>query len=211
MNKTARIVSNDSRFARMLTIELQTLGLDVTDLPEYDSSGEFYYVIADLDSCSEDELFEFSRYSILIGFSKKNDNITREKSVICEEYFQRPFLMKDFLEIFGSNEKPRRHNANFQKNSFTKKNTYLSVSEIDKAAVWGDQIIPLSDNEFKVLSLLCDNRYELVEREKIDSILGSEDGNICDVYICHLRRKIDNKLGLKLIYTIRGKGYMLKN
>ena len=32
-----------------------------------------------------------------------------------------------------------------------------------------------------------------------------------DVYICHLRRKIDNKLGLKLIYTIRGKGYMLKN
>lgn len=211
MNKTARIVSNDSRFSRMLTIELQSAGIDVSDSAEYDSSGELYYVIADLDSCSEDELFEFSRYSILVGFSKNNDSNTKEKSVICEEYFQRPFLMKDFLAIFGSNEKPRRRNADFQKNNFAKKSTYLSVSEINKSAVWGDQLIPLSDNEFKVLSLLCDNRYELVEREKIDSILGSEDGNIGDVYICHLRKKIDNKLGLKLIYTIRGKGYMLKN
>ena len=27
----------------------------------------------------------------------------------------------------------------------------------------------------------------------------------------HLRKKIDNPLGIKLIYTVRGKGYMLKN
>ena len=66
MNKTARIVSSDSRFARMLTIELQSAGIEITDSAEYDSSSEFYYVIADLDSCSEDELFEYSRYSILI-------------------------------------------------------------------------------------------------------------------------------------------------
>lgn len=211
MNKTARIVSSDSRFARMLTIELQSAGIEITDSAEYDSSSEFYYVIADLDSCSEDELFEYSRYSILIGFSKKNDSSILEKSVICEEYFQRPFLMKDFLAIFGGHESVRRRNTDFPKSNFTKNATYLSVSEIDKAATWGDQLIPLSDNEYKVLSLLCDNRYELVEREKIDSILGSDEGNMGDVYICHLRRKIDNKLGLKLIYTIRGKGYMLKN
>ena len=50
-----------------------------------------------------------------------------------------------------------------------------------------------------------------VLREEIDAILSVDDGNMSDVYICHLRRKLDNKLGLKLIYTIRGKGYMLKN
>ena len=85
------------------------------------------------------------------------------------------------------------------------------MSELDKAAIWGDRIIPLSDNEYKVLSLLCENRREVVERERIYAELGAEDGNMGDVYICHLRRKLDNKLGIKLIYTIRGKGYMLKN
>jgi DNA-binding response OmpR family regulator len=69
----------------------------------------------------------------------------------------------------------------------------------------------LSDNEYKVLSVLCENRGEAVPREEICSLLGVTDGNMGDVYICHLRRKIDNKLGLKLIYTVRGKGYMLKN
>jgi DNA-binding response OmpR family regulator len=71
--------------------------------------------------------------------------------------------------------------------------------------------IPLSDNECKVLSTLCQNRGEIVEREKIYALLGADEGNMGDVYICHLRRKIDNKLGLKLIYTVRGKGYILKN
>jgi DNA-binding response OmpR family regulator len=82
---------------------------------------------------------------------------------------------------------------------------------MDKSAVWGDVRISLSDYEYKVLSLLCDNRCEVVEREQISALLGVDDGNMGDVYICHLRRKIDNKLGIKLIYTIRGRGYMLKN
>jgi len=58
---------------------------------------------------------------------------------------------------------------------------------------------------------LYQNRGETVNRETIDMLLGADDSNMGDVYICHLRRKIDNKLGLKLIYTIRGKGYTLKN
>ena len=80
-----------------------------------------------------------------------------------------------------------------------------------KAAVWGDMRVSLSENEYKLLSLLCEMRGETVTREQIDEILGATEGNMGDVYICHLRRKLDNQLGLKLIYTVRGKGYMLKN
>ena len=212
MKKSARIVSDDSRFARMLEIELRTAGVKITDSPNSDSLGEVYYVIADLDSCSADELLNFSQSSVLIGFSKECGDSILEKTVICEEYFKRPFLIKDFLALFGEAEISRlRPDTHANIKASNKKVTYLSVSEIDKAAVWGELLIPLSDNEYKVLSLLCDNRYEIVEREKIDYTLGVEYSNMSDVYICHLRRKIDNKLGLKLIYTIRGKGYMLKN
>lgn len=212
MKKSARIVSDDSRFARMLEIELRTAGVEITDSPNSDSLGEVYYVIADLDSCSADELLNFSQSSVLIGFSKECGDSILEKIVICEEYFKRPFLIKDFLALFGEAEISRlRPDTHTNIKASNKKVTYLSVSEIDKAAVWGELLIPLSDNEYKVLSLLCDNRYEIVEREKIDYTLGVEYSNMSDVYICHLRKKIDNKLGLKLIYTIRGKGYMLKN
>ena len=212
MKKSARIVSDDSRFARMLEIELLAAGVEITDSPSSDSLGEVYYVIADLDSCSADDLMNFSQNSVLIGFSKESNDTVLEKSVICEDYFKRPFLIKDFLALFGENQiNYRRIDTDSHSKSANKKPTYLSVSEIDKAAVWGDIMIPLSDNEYKVLSLLCDHRYELVEREKIDYALGSRDGNMGAVYLCHLRRKIDNKLGVKLIYTIRGKGYMLKN
>ena len=87
----------------------------------------------------------------------------------------------------------------------------LTVDQNSKNAIWGDEVIPLSDNEYKVLTLLYQNRGETVNRETIDMLLGADGSNMGDVYVCHLRKKIDNKLGLKLIYTIRGKGYTLKN
>ena len=48
---------------------------------------------------------------------------------------------------------------------------------------------------------------EIISRERIMGLLGADDGNISDVYICHLRKKLDEKLGRKLIITERGKGY----
>ena len=51
-------------------------------------------------------------------------------------------------------------------------------------------------------------RGELLERNY--DVIGAGQGNMGDVYICFLRKKIEGKLGLKLIYTVRGTGYVLK-
>ena len=210
MSKFAKIVSADNRFARMLTIEIQSLGIEIVDSYDMVGVGDVSYVIADLDSVSEAELLEYSQNAILIGFSHRNENDIHERAYLCEEFFKRPFSMRDFLTLFGGERKSMTQRVYTKKES-AQNTAILSVSDIDKAAVWGDQLIPLSDNEYRVLSLLCDNRFQLVERERIYALLGAQDGNMGDVYICHLRKKIDNRLGLKLIYTIRGKGYMLKN
>ena len=119
---------------------------------------------------------------------------------------RRPFFISDFLGAFGQTD-----GISVRSTPSSKKRYLLTVDEKAKVALWGDMRIPLSDNECKVLATLCESRGELVARETIYALLGAEDGNMGDVYICHLRRKIDNKLGLKLIYTVRGKGYMLKN
>ena len=210
MSKIARIISDDVRFAHMLSISLNSLGFIVTDKSFEGDETEASYIVADLDSVNESELLQYSQSAVLIGFSKKPENEIHEKAALCEEFFERPFLMRDFLSIFGGTKRIVIDRSYHRKEAFKKPN-YLTVSELDKAAIWGDQMIPLSDNEYKVLSLLCENRREVVEREKIYAELGAEDGNMGDVYICHLRKKLDNRLGLKLIYTVRGKGYMLKN
>ena len=68
--------------------------------------------------------------------------------------------------------------------------------------------VPLSRYEFDTLRLLCQNRGKCVERAQILKMLNSSDGNISDVYISHLRNKLELPFGLKIIYTVRSKGYM---
>lgn len=210
MSKTAKIISDDVRFARMLAISLESFGIVIENGRSPIKETELDYVIADLDSITDSELIKYSKNTVLIGFSHKDEDDIIEKAPLCAQFFHRPFLMHDFLSIFGERKRVL-HERSYPKRETYKKSDFLSVSEIDKAAIWGDQLIPLSENEYKVLSLLCENRREVVERERIYAELGAEDGNMGDVYICHLRKKLDNKLGIKLIYTIRGKGYMLKN
>lgn len=208
MTKNAIIISDDVRFSRMLALELTDLGVEiVSDM----NAGEIIqYIIADLDCCSADELKSYSMKSTVIGFSKLYEDNINVKAEHCQILLHRPFPIAALTDIFVSSDTShvQRRSSSVPKK---KKTDYLTVDPVEKAAIWGDSRIYLSDNEFKVLSLLCENRGETVEREKIYSLLGAEEGNMGDVYICHLRRKIDNKLGLKLIYTIRGKGYMLKN
>lgn len=207
MSKYVKIITDDARFAKMISLELASIGVkslrDINDLSESDS----LFVVADLDTVSAEELNGYDSSVTVIGFSKKEIH----NSEACPLVFKRPFLMSDFLSVFGEGEAIKVYNFKSKNFDSNKKTQMLTVDENSCSALWGDLNFALSEYEYKVLELLCKNRGEIVERARIDALLGIENGNMGDVYICHLRRKIDNKLGLKLIYTIRGKGYMLKN
>ena len=62
--------------------------------------------------------------------------------------------------------------------------------------------------------ILMENCNIVLDRERlINEIWGYDyDGetNVVDVYIRHLRTKIDDKYGIKLIRTVRGVGYVIK-
>ena len=58
-----------------------------------------------------------------------------------------------------------------------------------------------------VLDALCSARGEVVERKYLSELLGASDGNIADVYICRLRKKLEGRLNRKLIFAERGRGY----
>jgi len=76
----------------------------------------------------------------------------------------------------------------------------------------GDNI-ELAPKEFSILEYLMRNRGRPLSRTMIVEHVWDMDydglTNIVDVYIRHLRSKIDDRFPLKMIHTVRGIGYML--
>lgn len=75
------------------------------------------------------------------------------------------------------------------------------------------EYLDLAPKEFGILELLMRNQGKPLTRNMIvEHVWNVEyDGltNIVDVYIRHLRTKIDEKSGVKMIHTVRGVGYMI--
>jgi len=79
----------------------------------------------------------------------------------------------------------------------------------------GGSEISLTLKEYTLLEYLMQNQGHVLTRLQIaDHVWGSEfeyDSNIVDVYIRYLRRKIDSGRQKKLIQTVRGFGYVMKD
>jgi two-component system copper resistance phosphate regulon response regulator CusR len=74
--------------------------------------------------------------------------------------------------------------------------------------------VDLAPKEFSILEYMMRNRGRPLSRTMIVEHVWDMDydglTNIVDVYIRHLRSKIDDKWPVKLIHTVRGIGYMLE-
>jgi DNA-binding response OmpR family regulator len=79
----------------------------------------------------------------------------------------------------------------------------------------GDQAIELGIKEFELLELLLRRKGHLVTHTTLlDSIWGTQEcieSNVVNVTIYHLRNKIDKPFEEKLIETVRGSGYKIKD
>ena len=74
--------------------------------------------------------------------------------------------------------------------------------------------ITLSSKEYTLLCYMMRNAGNVLTRERLEQHVWNYDytgaSNVIDVYIRHLRKKIDDGFDQKLIHTIRGHGYVLK-
>ena len=76
------------------------------------------------------------------------------------------------------------------------------------------EIVELTNREFELLRTLMENKDIVMDREKLlNAVCGYDylgETNIIDVYVRYLRTKIDDRFGVKLITTVRGVGYVIK-
>jgi len=75
--------------------------------------------------------------------------------------------------------------------------------------------IHLSAREYSLLEYLMLNKNKILSRQKIEDNVWNYDyeggTNVVDVYITYLRKKIDEGHPNKLIHTVRGIGYIMKD
>lgn len=90
----------------------------------------------------------------------------------------------------------------------------LTIELISRKVYRKDYAIDLTPREFELLLYLAKHKNTEKTRDEILSdVWGYEyigDTNVVDVYIRYLRQKMDKGYRHKLIHTIRGVGYMLK-
>ena len=74
--------------------------------------------------------------------------------------------------------------------------------------------VELTRREFDLLRYLLENKEKVISRESLlDHVWGFDfagETNAVDVYIRFLRSKIDEKFGVKIIHTVRGVGYVVR-
>jgi DNA-binding response OmpR family regulator len=92
----------------------------------------------------------------------------------------------------------------------------LEMDLVRRSVVRGKQAVPLTAMEFEILEYLLRNQGHVVTREMLAKEVWKESeratplDNVIDVHIGRLRKKIDEPFGKKLLHTVRGVGFILK-
>ncbi|MDD3521073.1 MAG: response regulator transcription factor [Actinomycetota bacterium] len=91
----------------------------------------------------------------------------------------------------------------------------LRLNSLTREVTRGNKSIELTSKEYSLLEYFLKNKNRVLTKHQIAEHVWSFDfeynSNIVEVYVRYLRRKIDDGFDNKLIHTIRGGGYLIKD
>lgn len=215
------VVEDEKRIADFLTRGLESAGYQVAVAQDGNSSLEkiheieYDLIVLDLGLPDVDGLKVLEKIrnrktspAVLILSARGNvDDRVKGLEMGADDYLVKPFAFVEFLArvralLRRGAPMPERLQVGD-----------LTLDALRRKVTRSGETIELAPKEFSILEYLMRNRGKPLSRTMIVEHVWDMDydglTNIVDVYIRHLRSKIDDKYGVKLIHTVRGIGYMI--
>ena len=195
MNPDIYIISKDTEFARMLTIELGRRFSQVRALPALDRASGGSLLIVDLDS----------------------DEVPTEetRAVICfsrfEERLPTSGKARGLLRPFRTSRLVALCEAMLMIPPEERRERILGIDRRLRAAIVDGVEIALTDCEFRLFATLLEAKGAILSNEAlISAVWGEEERgpSLLPVYIHYLRKKLEGDRR-KLIFAHRGGGYSI--
>ena len=128
----------------------------------------------------------------------------------ADDYMVKPF---EFSELLARIRLLTRRHYGSRENVYSVGD--LTIDAMTRKVERAGREITLSKKEYELLLLLVQNKNIVISKERIsDRLYGLDDeteSNTIAVYINFLRKKVDDGFDKKLIETIRGVGYTIKD
>jgi len=224
MKEKILIIEDEEKLARFLEMELLYEGYQVekafdgrTGL-ELAQSEKFDLIILDimLPGLNGMEVLRRLRRStsIPVIMLTARDTIMDKVAGLdsgADDYMTKPFEIEELLA---------RIRTALRKTRVMQQNEILTAGPLTMdvkayAVSVYQQPVELTKREFTLLQFMLENKGIVLSREKLlEHVWGYDyagDTNVVDVYIRYLRSKIDEVFAFKLIHTVRGVGYVIKD
>ena len=221
-NPCVLLVKTDEKFTQQASIDLRTAGYTtvlVSDLAQgLKQLPKIKPAMIVLDyAMSQEEGADFCReirnkdrqVSLLLVL----EQATVDERVIClevgaDDYVEKPYHSDQFLKLVHLYLKGN------QKITDTLRFGELVLELNSRRLRYHEQVIDLTIKEFELLKYFMSHPEEVLTREQIlENVWGDNfqgESNVIEVYIRYLRRKIENKGKKRLLQTVRGIGYVLR-
>lgn len=231
------IVEDEEKIARFVELELIHEGYEVTKASDgrngltLAETGNFDLILLDI------MLPELSGLEVLRRLRKTSQTpvimLTARDAVMdkvsgldmgADDYITKPFAIEELLaRIRVALKKVAHAKQSPFPDSNTKRNAddgilkhgKLAVDPSRHTVVYDSTPIELTHREFLLLQTLLENESIVLSRDTLlEKVWGYDyvgETNVVDVYVYYLRNKIDDVFGIKLIQTVRGVGYVIKD
>jgi len=227
MTQKILIVEDEAKIARFLELELKYEGYEVEvahdgrDGLEKGLKEDISLILLDvmLPKLNGMEVCRRIRQTSdvpIIMLTAKDDTMDKVMGLDmgAEDYITKPFAIEELLA---------RIRVVFKRKGAVKEAVNENVLSIQGLSLnlqtydvyYNETSIKLTKKEFDLLKYLVENQNIVLSRDKILEVVWGYDyfgdTNVVDVYVRYLRTKIDEKFDVKLIHTIRGVGYSIKD